>query len=155
MRNYLLPATSIVLLALILIGIPGKDSFRFTASDTMGRINVHEHIITSDKLKELDNQDGGLLLVDLRSGQEFLAGHLPGAVNIPSGELNVGLIHNEFKGSRPSVLYSAGSPAAAQLWILLTQMGFENIYVLDTGNAVVPSDEISSFEFIPDTMRNN
>ena len=153
MKNYLLPSISVVLLALIIIKIPGKNSFRHSASDTMDRISLHEHFITAAKLKEIADQDGGVLLVDLRPRQEFLNGQLPEAINLPSDELNLGLIHDAFEGVRTSVLYSAGSPVSAQLWVLLTQMGFENVYVLDTGNTVVPSDEIPAFKFMQDTSR--
>lgn len=40
--------------------------------------------ISSEQLaKRIDSQDSSLVIVDVRSPEEFAAGHIPGAINIP------------------------------------------------------------------------
>ena len=39
--------------------------------------------------RQLDRPDPGLVLLDVRDGESFRAGHLPGARNIPRGELEL------------------------------------------------------------------
>ena len=48
----------------------------------------------------------GALLVDVRSPAEFARGHLPGAVNLPIGEVEER--YGELPADRPLVLYCSG-----------------------------------------------
>lgn len=151
MKNYLLPAISVIVLALIITGIPGKDSFKHSAPDLIDRISHHDHIITPEKLRALENKDENLTLIDLRIREEFLNDHLPGAVNFPADGMNPESLQNLLTGSSTHVLFSGGSPLAVQVWILSVQMGIENVFVLDTSANAAPGDELPTFEFIPDT----
>jgi len=151
MKNYLLPAISLILIALIVTGIPGKDSFEHSAADLLDIVSHHDHIITIEKLRAIENQDEDLALVDLRTRREFLNDHLPGAINFPADEMNLKSLQDFLSGSSTSVLFSGQSPTAVQVWILSAQMGIENVFVLDTCAIGTPGDELSTFEFIPDT----
>jgi len=146
MKNYLLPAISVILLTLIITGIPGKYSFKLTAPDLVERISHHDHIITPEKLRAIESQDEDLVLVDLRTRGEFLEDHLPGAINFPADEMNLKSLQNLLAGSSASVLFSGGSPSAVQVWILSAQMGIENVFVLDTSTITIPGDELPTFE---------
>jgi len=146
MKDYLLPAISVMVLALIVTGIPGKDSFKHSATELLDRINNHDHIITSEKLRALDKQDEDLVLVDLRTRREFLDDHLPGAINFPVDEMNLKSLQNLLTGCSASVLFSGGSPSAVQVWVLSAQMGIENVFVLDTSTIAIPGDELPTFE---------
>ncbi|MFC2115849.1 rhodanese-like domain-containing protein [Bacteroidota bacterium] len=134
MKNYLLPAISACLLLLVILSLPGKDCYMLNAFDLMERIGNHNHILSSDIL---DSPDGmtGKVLVDLRKQDVFQKSHLPGAVSLPADELNVESIREFFNESEVYLLYAEETSRASQVWILITQMGIENVLVLDLRNS--------------------
>ena len=50
--------------------------------------NVIESITTSEVKEILDNKNEKYILIDVREEYEFNEGHIPGAVNIPVGNIN-------------------------------------------------------------------
>lgn len=70
-----------------------------------------------------------LLVVDIRSSEEYQQYHIPGAINIPLAKLfepeSLELLGEDYI----IVLYSNGGTYAAQAWVMLKQMGYET-YVL-------------------------
>ncbi len=68
----------------------------------------------------------GALLLDVRSEREFAAGHLPGAVNVPVGQLSAQL---EALGDRkrPVVVYCASGVRATRAASLLRGAGFSRV----------------------------
>lgn len=80
---------------------------------------------------------GGALFVDVRSREMFAAGHIPGAVSLPLGELDalVAAFAAEVPRNKPIVTYCSGrlcqdSHTAAQR---LMERGFENVVVFIDG----------------------
>jgi rhodanese-related sulfurtransferase len=68
-------------------------------------------------------------LVDLRSEAEFAQYHIPGAVNVPMGNLtDAGLGRQE-----KLILYSDGGIHSAQAWMLLKAQGYKGVYMLKGG----------------------
>lgn len=57
----------------------------YTAQDLVAQARAAIEEIDAQRL--LDLQAGGMPVIDVREPEEFLAGHLPGAVNIPRGVL--------------------------------------------------------------------
>ncbi len=96
----------------------------------------------------------------------FSDGHLPGAISLPVEDLSSDDIHRFFKEIRSTpIIYAAETYKAESYWILLTQMGIKNLYVLDTdpsleslimnwdseNNKRILVDEIPKFRFQPDS----
>lgn len=48
----------------------------------------HVRTIGMDEYRKLVDNPGSALIVDVREPQEFAAGHVPGAINIPRGLIN-------------------------------------------------------------------
>ena len=71
----------------------------------------------------------GARLVDVRSPGEFASGHLPGAVNIPVGELasRTGEVGAK---DRPVVLYCRSGARSASAAGLLKRAGYTNVHDL-------------------------
>jgi rhodanese-related sulfurtransferase len=70
---------------------------------------------------------GGARVVDVRTAQEFAAGHVPGAVNIPFDEISrraaeVG------DPEAPVVLYCRSGRRSAIAGDVLRRLGFEKVY---------------------------
>lgn len=73
--------------------------------------------------------DGGALLVDVRTPQEFTAGHIPGALNIPLDELDdrMGEIGRK---NAPVVLYCRSGHRSGQATRLLESAGYTGVHDL-------------------------
>ena len=71
------------------------------------------------------------LIVDVRTEQEFLSGHIPGALNIPIDELRTRI--HEIPNAERIVLYCAVGQRGYLASRILTQHGFNNIYNLSGG----------------------
>ncbi|WP_300400986.1 rhodanese-like domain-containing protein [Nocardioides sp.] len=80
---------------------------------------------------------GGAHLVDVRETAEYVAGHVPGAVNIPMGHLTSRL--DELERSAPVLLVCAsGNRSGAMADVLLAQ-GFDPVNVLGGTTAWIAS----------------
>jgi phage shock protein E len=71
----------------------------------------------------------GARLIDVRSPGEFAGGHLPGAVNIPVGELGARLPELPDPG-RPLVVYCASGMRSASAASMLRSKGFREVHDL-------------------------
>jgi rhodanese-related sulfurtransferase len=69
--------------------------------------------------------DGGLLL-DVRSAAEFSTGHLPGAENVPLGDLGKKLLKLGPK-TRPIVVYCLSGARSGVAASMLKRAGFERV----------------------------
>ena len=82
------------------------------------------HRVTPERAKELVTH--GARLVDVRSPEEFEAGHLAGAINIPVGALESRLSELEPK-SEPVVVYCRSGFRSARASRILASAGFTQI----------------------------
>ncbi|MCF8301942.1 MAG: rhodanese-like domain-containing protein [Bacteroidales bacterium] len=72
--------------------------------------------------------------IDLRSPGEFRRSHIPQAVNIPFDELLNKSHKVTFKDdTKINVLYSKNEVKASDAWLLLKQMGYDNVHFLYGG----------------------
>ena len=80
----------------------------------------------------------GAQLLDVRSPQEFAAGALPGAVNIPLGELRKRL--GELNHSKPVYVYCGVGQRAWNACRILSQNGFVEVWNIAGGVTLNPPD---------------
>lgn len=92
--------------------------------------NEADHITAEQVAKWLIDKKPDLLVVDMRSAEEFAQYHIPGAVNIPFNKLFEPEAQETMAGDNTIVLYSNGGTHAAQAWVLLKQMGIESFVLL-------------------------
>lgn len=73
--------------------------------------------------------DGGVLLLDVREPDEYQAGHLVGAINIPRGVLEFRLSGDAALADtdRPVLVYCKTSGRAALAAKAMQEMGFANV----------------------------
>ena len=91
----------------------------------------HDHMEPWELAERLMAGDSTLLLVDIRSKEEFDAFHLRGAQNIALPHLPEALAAK--RGSGIIILYSNGMTHPAQARDALARLGFANIYLLTGG----------------------
>jgi adenylyltransferase/sulfurtransferase len=88
--------------------------------------------ITAHDLKDwLSEED--VKLVDIRERDEFVQGHLPEAVFIPRGFLELQIEQHQSDRSKPVVLYCAGGVRSALAARNLKEMGYQRVISLIGG----------------------
>lgn len=68
----------------------------------------------------------GAMLVDVRTAQEFAAGHVKGSVNIPLDSIPHKL--NQFKGKKNIIVFCQSGARSSRALQLLTSNGIKNVY---------------------------
>ncbi len=79
------------------------------------------------------DKDPGFIVVDVRSGNDFKKYHIPGSENIPINKLLDDETLQDMPKDETIVLVSNGNTKASQGWILLKQLGYNDVYVLQGG----------------------
>ena len=88
-----------------------------------------DHVTAVELAGWIRDRKPGLRVIDVRSGPEFAAYHLPGAEHIPLQSIPTA----RFRTTETLVLYSAGGSHAAQAWVFLQALGYRQVYFLRGG----------------------
>jgi adenylyltransferase/sulfurtransferase len=89
--------------------------------------------ITARELHERLANGNGFTLVDVRERDEFVQGHIPGAIFIPRGYLELQIEQHQPDRSKPVVIYCAGGVRSALAARNLKEMGYANTISLIGG----------------------
>src|SRR5688572_29894412 len=79
----------------------------------------------------VNNGDAEFVLIDVREEDEFAAGHLPGAVNLPLSEFQFRT--DEVDEDKPVVLVCRTDNRSEMAAQILTANGYDNVYHLLEG----------------------
>ncbi len=90
-----------------------------------------DHISAGKLADRLISGDKDLLLIDVRSSEEFKKFHIKGALSYPLDKLSS--LKDKAKSYKDVVLYSNGAAHAVQGQMLLEREGMKNILVLNGG----------------------
>lgn len=104
--------------------------FRLIKHKLFGR-NMENYDVNILELKE--KQKKGATIVDVRSSQEYLEGHLKEAINIPYYEINKN-VNNILKDkNKEIVLYCQSGERSLQAYKKLIKLQYKNVYNLYRG----------------------
>lgn len=104
--------------------------FGFIKHKLFGR-NMEYYDLNFLELKE--KQIKGATIIDVRSSQEYLEGHLKGAINIPYYEINKN-VYNVLKDkNKEIVLYCQSGVRSMQAYKKLIRLQYKNVYNLYKG----------------------
>ena len=137
MKPRLLLALFIVPLGLILAAVPANTThpYKLSPKALLEYVNSGMQYFSPDEVADMIvKKDPSLVLIDVRSEDEYEKFHLPGAINIPLSSL----LEDQWKDYinqelRYNVFYSNSTVNANQAWMLCRQLGYENNYVLQGG----------------------
>jgi len=87
-------------------------------------------LVDADTLERLRERLPGLVVLDVRTPEEYRAGHVPGAINIPYDELPGGLAAFQVSADRPVVTYCRTGARAAVALQALARAGFDKLAYL-------------------------
>lgn len=85
----------------------------------------------SSLLKRIEKQDASMVILDVRTPEEFAAGHVPGAINIPYTHLPSRISEVADAGDKDIVLYCATGIRAEMGAQRLRENGFTKLLHLD------------------------
>lgn len=112
-----------------------KQAFKLSPDETLSAILSGESLISPDDVIQLiKNQPSKFQLIDLRPQSEFVRGSIEGAINIPTQYLfepgKLKLIKDQ---SYTTILFGNDQLEANGPWLLLRQLGYENLKVMQSG----------------------
>jgi phage shock protein E len=87
--------------------------------------------IAADELMLRIEAESAPTILDVRTPEEFAAGHVPGAINIPYTELEKRYSELELEGSDELVVYCQSGRRAAIAEAALGELGFTNVRDLE------------------------
>lgn len=90
-------------------------------------------ILEPNKVKEMIDNNQFDLIIDLRTQENYLKGHLPGAINIPINEIPDKFDFLNKYQKKPIILYCGIGSQSKSACKVLALNGFEKIYSLSRG----------------------
>lgn len=132
----------VIFVLVIVIGLLSLNRpdlrYTLTAEETLARLAKNEDLMYPEDLAGIiEMEEEGYAVIDLRNPYEFIKGHIAGAMNIPANSLldkeNLKMMDNFAKDSVQVVLYGRNQLEANGPWLILKQMGFDNLKVLMGG----------------------
>ena len=96
----------------------------------VGQQLVYKTISVSDA-RAMIQSSSNLLVVDVRTPEEYTQGHLKGAINIPLSDLQLRI--GGLEQNRPMLVYCQTGSRSAQASSILVKAGFTQVYNLDGG----------------------
>ncbi|HOK02058.1 MAG TPA: rhodanese-like domain-containing protein [Spirochaetota bacterium] len=137
----LMAAYTAMILAVIMLFLPGSDTrkFSFKPEVLATAIVSGEDSIAPATLSEWIIQGkSDLMIIDIRSEEDFSKGAIKKAVNIPLQKLlTKETINSEFNIPKTVVLYSNGNSHAHQTWLVLKSAGVDALVLQGGYNAWV------------------
>ncbi len=146
-----LPIIGIVFILIVIIGLitmeRPKHHYRLTTEQMLEKTLKRDYVIKYDKILDIYyNNDSLYRFIDLRSAHDFQVSHLKGAINIPLSKI----LNDEYKDiinqdEKVNVFYHSDQKGACGPWMVLTQLGYKNNYVLAGGYDYVTEHIIKEY----------
>lgn len=126
----------VIAVGLIFTSLKSSKKYKFekSAEELHGELVKESHYMDPNKAWEIiskKNQD--YIFIDIRNPREFDNFHIEGAVNLPMQRALDDEYIPDLENSKKKVLYSDESIKADQIRVLLSQYGYDNLYVLQGG----------------------
>lgn len=127
---------TIILLGVILAFSP-VDSAQHKSTDTaqvLKELQSGTNYIQPEELAHwIIDKDPDIQIIDLRNNTDFEKYHIPGALQFPLSKLSDKTELDVIDEEKTNILVSNGNTRAGQAWLILKQMGYDNVYILAGG----------------------
>lgn len=135
-QNWLILTILALVIALVLIRSFSRDSFRYDAVRWAASSADESNLISGEELVQTGEQ---VLLISLGNSAEVPAQFKERSVMIAPGSIlekeNMRMIRRN-KG--PVILWSDNASVSARVWMVLSEMGIKNLYILSDQGAEKP-----------------
>ena len=113
--------------------------FEKSAEETLEKIVEKDYIISQNDLENMDASN--YEIIDIRSNYEYAKGHMDNAINISSHDIfekeSNSFLKELSKTEKIAILYGDHPDSANSAWMLLYQLGYENVKVLSVETSFV------------------
>jgi rhodanese-related sulfurtransferase len=121
----------VVLIAILTFRKP-TYVFENNTATTLQKIIDKDYILTLDEFNSKDPSQ--YVLIDVRSNFEFAKGHIKDAINISTHQAfddsTTEMLRDIKNGDKTIIVYGKNPDEADSAWMLLYQLGYENIKIL-------------------------
>lgn len=135
-KTYIILAILLLSLAGGLIILPETSRSKEIAPEILYKeINDPARFLTVDQIAErIINEDPSILLLDVRSSEQYELFTLPDALSVPLSEIDLSESEQYLnQGEMDVIFFSNGDIHADQAWIICTRKGYKNLYVIEGG----------------------
>jgi len=128
----------VIVIGLLTLNWPDLE-YKRSLEETVEVILQEEDLVfPEDLVMILDYEEPGYAIIDLRSPYDYIRGHINGAVNMPVNSIldkeNLKNFNKYATDSVTVIFYGKDQLEANGPWMILKQMGFDNIKVLMGGH---------------------
>lgn len=108
-----------------------KDNHYDNISQKVSEAQAGISKVTVTELKEILNHNGEYKIIDCREKEEFIDGHIPGAINIPRGVLE---FSEKISNRKETIyIYSQTVDRASLAYPTLKLLKYKKVYLVDGG----------------------
>ncbi|NOZ29997.1 MAG: hypothetical protein GXP39_18355 [Chloroflexi bacterium] len=113
-----------------------QASIAQAADEYLRTLPAHRYRLPVEEfIRDRVNHSREWFVVDVREPQEFAAGHIEGAINIPLGELLRHLDDLPDGRTSPILLYCHSQKRSTHALVVLHELGYSQVYHLEGGYA--------------------
>ena len=131
---------AVLLFVLLLASACGTDGKSDTESGKATFVSI-----TAEEAKAKMDSDDSIILLDVRTPEEYREGHIPGAKLLPVNDIEAKAETEIPEKSATYIVYCRSGSRSASASVQLVEMGYENIYDLGGINDW-PYDKITGDE---------
>ena len=135
-KKYALPSVLLVVLALGLVILPGKNDSRETDPNLLlSSVTEKSRYLSVDQITHrIIENDPTLMLIDLRPTSQFKTFALPGSINISSDSiLSATNIERFNQPGKDKIFYATADLTAEMVWMVCARFSMKRIYVMKGG----------------------
>jgi sulfur-carrier protein adenylyltransferase/sulfurtransferase len=104
-----------------------------TYTDLIADVRKSIAVVTLEEIKRRLEDKTPMALVDVREKEEYRAGYIPGAINVPRGFLEMQIEQKVTDKNAPVVLYCAGGTRSALAARTLAELGYTRVESANPG----------------------
>lgn len=93
----------------------------------MSKTPAKGSVSPSEVKQKLDNKED-VVIIDVRTEEEYRTGHLPGSILIPVDRLSKNITNKVPDKDEEIIVYCRSGNRSRTAWKTLTQMGYTNVY---------------------------
>ena len=112
---------------LIIVQVSEKSNLKYNAKEMHSKVISENYLLDKSKFDKLHEPK----LIDIRNRETFTLKGINGALNIPLSSILQEENLRQFKGPKAKVIIAYDPISANETWMLLSQMGYESIFILD------------------------
>jgi len=134
----------LIISILVIVRSTNQNLFKQDVETICTVANNDNNTITFSEIK---NKQAKYIVVDLNA-QELFTNRFNSSINVPFNELLEKEMQKKLRETKDTlILFSENISTSSKAWVILNQLGFSNVYILETEE----NNEVFKYKFQPDT----